>query len=204
VQEVRRDSHIPERGKRDRPEGLARAQAERARLKDGRDVRIRPTSPADLDALRAFFAALSPETLRLRFLFPLREVPESTLREFTRTDDRAHLALVAEPRSAAADELTDLIAEARYIRVGDSDRAELALVVADGWRRVGLGTLLMRALLRHARNAGVRRLCGDALAENTAIQGLVRSFDARITAHLGSNTAQLCLESSSYGPDSSG
>ena len=165
-------------------------------------MRIRPTSPADLDALRAFFAALSPETLRLRFLFPLREVPESRLREFTMTDDRTHFALVAEPRSAAADQLTHLIAEARYIRGSDSDPAELALVVADGWRRVGLGTLLMRALLRHARHAGVRRLCGDALAENTAIQRLVRSFGAHITSHLGSNTIQLCLESNSYGGDS--
>jgi len=184
------------------PAEPARAQAECARLKDGRNVRIRPTSPADLDALRAFFAALSPETLRLRFLYQLREVQESKLRELTMTDDRSHVGLVAEPRSAAAGQLTDLVAEARYIRCGNSDSAELALVVAHGWRRVGLGTLLIRALLRHARHAGVRQLCGDALAENTAIQSLVRSFGAHITAHPGSNTIQLCLESSSYGCDS--
>ena len=67
---------------------------------------------------------------------------------------------------------------------------------------MGLGTLLVRALLRHARQAGVRHLCGDALAENTAIQGLVRSFGARITVHPGSNTVQLCVESGSYGCDS--
>ena len=185
------------------PAEPARAQAECARLKDGRDVRIRPTSPRDLDALRAFFAALSAETLRLRFLHQLREVQESELRELTMTDDRSHVALVAEPRSAAPDQLTDLIAEARYIRCGDSDSAELALVVADGWRRVGLGTLLMRALLRHARHAGVRYLCGDALAENTAILCLVRSLGARITSYLGSNTVHLCLESSIYGRDCS-
>ena len=183
------------------PGGPARAQEECVKLKDGRHVRIRPICRTDLHALKAFFEALSPETLRLRFLFPLREVPESTLREFTLTGDGTHVALVAEPQSGAADDITDLIAEARYIRVGDSDSAELALVVADGWRRVGLGTLLMRALLQQARHAGVRRLCGDALAENTAIQGLVRWFGARITPHLGSNTVQLCLESSSHGRD---
>jgi GNAT superfamily N-acetyltransferase len=203
VHEVRRDSPISERGKRGRTTGGARLQARCARLKDGREVRIRPASPADLDALRAFFAALSPQTLRLRFLFPLRELPESMLRAFIRTDDRTRVAFVAEPRGAAAAEPAGLIAEARYIRIGDSDSAELALVVADGWRRVGLGTLLMRALLQHARNAGVRRLCGDALAENTPILGLVGSFGARITVHLGSNTVQLCLESSSYRGDSS-
>jgi GNAT superfamily N-acetyltransferase len=164
-------------------------------------VRIRPICRADLHALRGFFEALSPETLRLRFLIPLREVPESTLREFTLTGDGTHVVLVAETQSAAADDITDLIAEARYIRVGDSDSAELALVVADGWRRAGLGTLLMRGLLERARRAGVRRLCGDALAENTAIHGLMRWFGARVTPHLGSNTVQLCLDSKDYGRD---
>ena len=171
-----------------------RARAECARLRDGRDVRIRPSCSGDLDALRGFFSALSPETLRLRFLFPVREVRESTLREFTITDDRTHVALVAEPWNAAAGQVMNLIAEARYIRVGDCDSAELALVVADDWRRVGLGTLLMGALLRHARYAGVSCLCGDALAENNAIQGLLRSFGARIRSHPGSNTVQLCVK----------
>jgi hypothetical protein len=95
-------------------------QAEYARLKDGRDVRSRRTSPRDLDALRVFFAALSPETRRLRFLHPLREGQESKLRELTMTDDH-HVALIAETRSTAAHLLTELIAEARYIRWGDSN-----------------------------------------------------------------------------------
>ena len=194
VHEVRRDRPIQERGKCARAAQPARTQAECARLRDGRDVRIRQTSTADLDALRAFFAALSPETLRLRFLFPLREVPESTLREFTMTDDRTRVALVAEPWNAATDQRPKLIAEARYIRIGASDSAELALVVADGWRRVGLGTLLMRALLRHARNAALRSLCGDALTENTAIQGLLRSFGARISSYPVSDTVHLCVK----------
>jgi acetyl-CoA synthetase (ADP-forming)/acetyltransferase len=162
-------------------------------------VRIRPISPADLERLRAFFTALSPETLRLRFLFQLREVPESTLREFTMTDDRTHIALVAEPRVATADQLPELIAEARYVRDGDSDSAELALVVSDSWRRVGLGTLLVRALSRHAYHTGVHRLCGDALAENTAIHRLMHSFGACIMSYPGSNTVQICLQSGSYG-----
>jgi acetyltransferase len=143
--------------------------------------------------------ALSPEALRLRFLFPLREVPESTLRKFTMTDDHTHIALVAEPRAATTDQLPEVIAEARYVRGGRSDSAEIALVVSGSWCRVGLGTLLVRALSQHAWHAGVHRLCGDALAENTAIHRLMRSFGACIMSYPGSNTVQICLESSSYG-----
>ena len=54
-----------------------------------------------------------------------------------------------------------LVAEARYIRCSGSYATEFALVVADGWRRVGLGSSLTQASLHHARLAGVRRLCGD-------------------------------------------
>jgi RimJ/RimL family protein N-acetyltransferase len=159
-------------------------------------VRIRPISSADLDRLRSFFTALSPETLRLRFLFPLREVPERMLREFTMTDGRNHIAFVAEARVATANQIPELIAEARYVRAGASDSAELALVVSDTWRRAGLGTLLVRALSRHACHAGVHRLCGDALAENTAIHHLMRALGARIMSYPGSNTVHICLESS--------
>jgi len=146
------------------------------RLRDGRQVLIRPIGPADLDALKRFFGALSPVTRRLRFHALMKEVPERLLRQFTRPDAHQHVGFIAEADGTAADASPLLVAEARYIRCPDSDAAEFALVVADGWRRVGLGSSLMRTLLRHARRAGVRRLCGDGLEDNDALRHFMRSL----------------------------
>ena len=161
------------------------------RLRDGRRVRIRPVGPADLDALKRFFAALSPVTRRLRFHALMKEVPERLLRQFTRPNEGEHVGFIAEVdgRAGAA---PVLVAEARYIRCPDSDAAEFALVVAEGWRRVGLGSSLMRTLLRHARRAGVQRLCGEALADNDAIRHLMRSLGGWPSGQSAA-TVRLCL-----------
>jgi len=164
------------------------------RLRDGREVLIRPIRAADLGALKGFFVALSPATSRLRFHASMKEVPERLLREFTNPDQRKHVGFIAEVNARAADEAPLLVAEARYVRCPASDAAEFALVVADGWRRVGLGSSLMQTLLHHAHLRGVQRLCGDALPENEAIQRLMRSLGAYLSGSIErTGTVRLCL-----------
>jgi len=179
---------------RPRPGSPARTTGTHARLKDGRQVLIRLIRPQDLDALRRFFAALSPATRRLRFHAQMQGVPEALLRRFTEPDQHEHVGLVAEAVGPVADASPALVAEARYIRCPGSDAAEFAIVVADGWRRVGLGSSLARSLLHHARAAGVQRLCGEALAENEALQRFMRSLGAWPAGNSPrASTVQLCL-----------
>jgi drug/metabolite transporter (DMT)-like permease/RimJ/RimL family protein N-acetyltransferase len=180
-----------------RPFGLlhgTRTAATRMRLRDGREVLIRPIGPADLDALKRFFVALSPATSRLRFHASIKEVPERLLRELTKPDQRQHVGFIAEADGRAADETPRLVAEARFVRCPDSDAAEFAVVVADDWRRVGLGSSLTQTLLHHARLTGVRRLCGDALADNEAFQRFMRSLGASRPGRLErGGTVRQCL-----------
>jgi acetyltransferase len=156
----------------------------RVQLNDARHVSIRPILPSDLEALRTFFAALSRETRRLRFHSSIGQLPEHLLREFTMVN-RAHVALVAEIHNSAVDPSPTLVAEARYIRSADSESAEFALVVADNWRRIGLGTTLTRILAQRARFTGVRRLCGDVLEDNKAMRGFAHSLGARLARAIG-------------------
>ncbi len=167
----------------------------RVQLDGARLVTIRPILPSDLDALRTFFAALSRATLRLRFHSPVNDLSEQVLREFTMVDHRAQVAFVAEIDESAAGHLPALIAEARFVRNADSDCAEFALVVADNWRRIGLGTMLTRILAQRARFAGVRRLCGDVLDDNKAMRGFAHSLGARLSRAVGcGQTLRLSLE----------
>jgi acetyltransferase len=158
-----------------------REAASHVQLNDARHVTIRPILPSDLGALRTFFAALSHTTRRLRFHSPINELSEHVLRRFTMVDHRAHVALIAEIHATAADHPTTLVAEARYIRYADPESAEFALVVAEQWRRIGLGTSLTRILAQHARFAGVRRLCGDVLEDNKAMRGFAHALGARLS-----------------------
>jgi acetyltransferase len=157
-------------------------------------VRIRPIGPTDLDALKRFFLALSPATRRLRFHASMKEVPEQLLRQFAEPDQQQHVGLIAEAQASASEQAPLLVAEARFVRSPGSDGAEFALVVAEGWRRVGLGSSLMRTLLDHAGVGGVRRLCGDALADNEATRRFLRSLGAWRSGSIERHeTIRLCL-----------
>ena len=160
------------------------------RLSDSRQVTIRPVVPSDFDALRTFFSALSRASLRLRFLCPINELSEHLLKEFTAVNQRAHVAFVAEFHGAA----NQIVAEARFVRGADSQSAEFALVVADDWRRIGLGTMLTRVLAQRARFTGLRRLCGDVLEDNTAMKGFARSLGARLSQVMRYGIVRLSLE----------
>ncbi len=165
------------------------------RLGDGRSVGIRSIRPSDLEPLSAFFESLTPAARRRRFHLSLRQVPASLLRSFTAIDHRSHVAFVAEPLVVTAGQPAPLVAEARYVRTADSPSAELALVVADGWRRAGLGTSLAQTLMRRARLAGLRQLFGDALPDNLEILGLLLSLGARAVPREESlDTVRLCLD----------
>jgi hypothetical protein len=167
----------------------------RVQLNDARNVRIRPILPSDLDALRTFFAALSHATRRLRFHSSVNEVSEHVLRNFTMVDHHAHVAFIAEVEDADLDQSTTLVAEGRYIRYAGSESAEFALVVADTWCRIGLGTYLTRILARHAQFTGVRRLCGDVLEDNKAMRSFAHSLGARLSRRIGCAQAlRLSLE----------
>jgi acetyltransferase len=170
-------------------------ESERVRLNDARRVTIRPILPSDVDALRTFFVVLSHATLRLRFHFSLQEPSECILHEFTAIDHRDHVAFVAEAHDTAVDQSPTIVGEARYVRYPKSDSAEFALVVAEAWRRIGLGTSLALTLVRHARLAGVRRLCGDVLYENQAMRGFAHSLSARSRPQTaGAGTVRLCRD----------
>jgi acetyltransferase len=165
------------------------------RLNDSRYVTIRPILPSDLDALRTFFTALSRSTLRLRFHTSINELSEHLLHEFTMANQHAHVAFVAEIHDGAAGRLPALVAEARFVRNADSESAEFALVVADNWRRIGLGTMLTRILAQRARFSGLRCLCGDVLEDNKAMRGFAHSLGARLSRAIGfGQTVRLLLQ----------
>jgi GNAT superfamily N-acetyltransferase len=61
---------------------------------------------------------------------------------------------------------------------GAPDEADLAVIVADPWHRLGIATALVRSMLPRCRAAGVRRLHADVSPTNRAARGLLTSLFA--------------------------
>ena len=85
---------------------------------------------------------------------------------------------------------------ARYVR-SDDDRAtaEFAVGVGDRWMRIGLGSALLDALVRRAREAGITRLTGVIHPQNHAIRGLLdRVAGEYEVRHVGSAAEEVVVD----------
>ena len=143
-----------------------------ARLDDGTDILLRPIHPDDDELERAFLCGLSSDSRYNRLLSARKLTPEE-MRQLTRIDYEREMAFVAVTGDGAQ---ASLLGVARYVRDADAGGAEFALVVADAWQRKGVGMLLLQALLRQARAAGIVRLHGLTFASNQPMQKLARKL----------------------------
>ena len=139
-------------------------------LRDGSEVVIRPIAPEDRDALAAAFDRLSPESRYRRFFTPLPRLSSTQLDYLTRVDHHDHEALVAVDPATR-----DGIGVARYVRTGPAE-AEPAVVVADDWHGKGLGTAMLSALVRRAREEGITHFRANVLATNQPAIRLVEAM----------------------------
>jgi len=134
-------------------------------------VTLRPITPDDAKVLQAYVRGLSPESRYNRFLGALQELPPAELEHVTHLDRKYDLALLAEMKVGGA---SVVIGEARHAFAPDRLECEFALSVADGWRRSGIGTLLMAEMERRATNLGARRLVAETLRSNDAMKALAQ------------------------------
>jgi acetyltransferase len=75
----------------------------------------------------------------------------------------------------------------------DNIAAEFAVLVRSDLKGQGLGTLLMRKLIRYCSERGTRELWGSVLTQNTAMLRLARSLGLHTRATEG-NIEELVLD----------
>jgi acetyltransferase len=152
------------------PAELAREVA----LSDGTVRWLRPIAPEDEPALRALFADLTPEQLRLRFFVPMKALTHVQAARFTQIDYDRDMAFVLTDRGAPG--TRDIDGVVNLSADPGNEHAEFAIVVANDMAGHGIGTLLMRSILEYARKRGLLTVYGEVLAENTRMLELCRDL----------------------------
>jgi RimJ/RimL family protein N-acetyltransferase len=149
------------------PEGSGRFATEYSLvLPDCARVRLRLLRRFEEPPIRELFEHLSSHTRYLRFLSPLRELPESLLRRLVDVDCCRQLALVAEHEGRNG---IETVALGSFSAV-DNESVEVGLVVRDDWQGRRLGSELAVRLLDTAEACGFHRFIAHVAAGNTAIR----------------------------------
>ncbi|CRL52561.1 MULTISPECIES: GNAT family N-acetyltransferase [Pseudomonas] len=146
-------------------------------LKDGRHVLIRQLTEKDREREYSFIKQLCPESRHMRFLTQINDPGNKQC--------LAYIALVHENGQLIE------IGVSRYVATGEY-KCECTVTVADQWKHLGLGTLLMAHLIRAARKNRFHQMYAVDASSNAPMRELARSlgfetrndpFDTRQVIH---------------------
>ncbi len=166
-------------------------------LPDGSWAQIRPVRPEDRAALIAFHRSLSNKTVYLRYFSPVsvqwRTSPKRLAEELY-ADPEHHCTLVIE-RRAGGSGLRHLIGVGRLVVPNTApDTADFAMAIRDDFQGMGLGTALLGALIEQARQAGLRAITAEILAENRSMLEICRRFGFELAFSGGGDPVEARLE----------
>lgn len=131
-------------------------------------VSIRPIERADAPGLSDFYARLSPESARRRFLSCGHRSAHDLADMFTEHEGEGFVGILGEagPNDGA------VVAHCSAQPDGEGG-AEVAFAVADELQGGGIGEALMEAAVQHARQRGLSRLTAALFAENIPMRRLL-------------------------------
>lgn len=146
---------------------------EEIRLRNGREVLIRPIRPEDAPALRAGFELLEPAAVRGHLL---RGAPMGVeqARMLAQPDTRTQFTLVVSEPLPPGDAMIAGLGTAAMLP--DAREATLAILIGRNVAGMGLARHLLRRLARWARGKRLQALQGDVPEDNGPLLDLARSM----------------------------
>jgi acetyltransferase len=142
------------------------------KLRDGRDVILRPLRAEDEPLIKEMMSSLSEETLRVRF-FVVMEINHRMLMQFCNIDYDREIAIVAELKDGDSKRI---VGGGRLIVEPDSESGQFALLVSDDFQRQGLGEKFLDITIGIAQDKGLREIYGIVLTENDKMLKLSRKM----------------------------
>lgn len=158
---------------------------------DEGDILIRPIRPEDEPQHDEFFQQLHPEDVRMRFFGYKSTMPHAELARLTQIDFDREMAFIASRRSEGGKPET--LAVARGISDPDNIEAEFAIIVRSDLKGKGLGTTLMKKLIRYFRERGTQTLVGETLPENEHMITLAKKLGFEASTASDGETVELRL-----------
>lgn len=149
-------------------------------LHNGREVTLRPIRPEDAPLEAELFEYLSKETIYFRFFGYVPSLDHGMLSRFTHIDYDREMAIVAEIENDEGKK--QLIGVVRCVGDAWNEATENAIVIADNWQGMGLGSIMLAYIIEIARESGYQRIYGTLLKQNKAMYYLYQKHGFRLFA----------------------
>jgi acyl-CoA hydrolase/RimJ/RimL family protein N-acetyltransferase len=161
------------------------------RLRDGREVRLRPTRTSDARAMQDLFYRLSDEDKETRFLHKLNSLTDTAAQYLCSVSyDEEEMAFAAVVGPSAHDRI---VAASCYYLNPATRLAEVAYMVDPEWQGLGLGKILHAGLVRYGREHGARGLTAEVLFGNTRMMRVFEGGDHALSVKTEGGVEELTM-----------
>ena len=162
---------------------------QRARLKDGSEVFIRPVKPTDERMVQEFFYSMSDREVYYRFLHATKAFPKKDMQKMVNIDYHREMSLLALVGEFGSERMVGV---ARYV-LGADGTPEVDFAVASEMQGKGLGRALMGVVLGVAQHRGYQVVHAYVMPENAASLNILKSMGYAVTGLVSQGVIELQL-----------
>jgi acetyltransferase len=152
------------------------------KLKNKKRVVIRPIRPEDEPWMVKFHQTLSEQSVYHRYFGVLKLSQRTAHERLTRicfNDYDRDIALVAEHRDSPAAE-PQILGVGRLSKLHGINEAEFALLISDAWQGLGLGTEILKRVVKIGREEKLQRIVGHILLENHIMSHICQKIGFKV------------------------
>ncbi len=133
------------------------------KMKDGRDVILRPIKPEDEPMWLEMFNNFSESSIRFRFFQSIKNTPHEVRVRYCNIDYDREMAIVAELNDEGKRKILGVI---RVILDPDKKNGEIAFIIADPWHGLGLGSKMADYMIEICRDRKIDELYAEMMTDN--------------------------------------
>jgi acetyltransferase len=133
------------------------------KLRDGRTVLLRPIKPEDEPLWLEMFRSFSEESIRYRFFNIIKDTPHEMRVRYCNIDYDREIAIVAE---MTEDGRRKILGVVRVPIEPDKKTGEIAVIVADPWQGLGLGSKMVDYMIEICKDKKLETIYGVMLRDN--------------------------------------
>ncbi len=155
------------------------------------EVFFRPIKPTDEPLEKELLYSLSEDSIAKRFFSPLRSFQRADILRWVNVDYVEQMAIIGLIKE---EEREKMVAVGRYILNRATNLAEVAYLVGDAYQSKGIGTFLLKQLIKIARANGVDGFIAEVLGDNVAGQRLMYKMGYKIESELVDGNYRLTMK----------